>query len=747
MRVGLLPVALLALSSLSPAQGVNCTLLGTQNLHPPYANIWGYVSPTGREYALLGSQSGTAIVDVTNPAAPVERGFIPGAQSTWRELNTYGHYCYVSTEAGGAGIQVIDLSNPDQPFLANTFGNAQFNNCHTITCDTQTGRIYCNGTNNGTAVFDATVDPVNPTFIGYMTPGGQSNYFHDFHTRDGYGYASMIYNGVLRIYDLSVWPPAALSSVTTPSTFTHNAWTNSNSTICVTTDERNGSVVKFWDISNRNAPVGLSQYTTNPNSVPHNAYIIGNLCHVSWYTEGYILLDITDPTQPVEVASYDTWPGASGGFNGAWGVYPFLPSGNVLIMDISTGLYVVRPHVTDLRLQHAALPDTTDEDGPYQVTVQVTGSNPVQSCNLHYRVGSTGPFTTVPMLASGTSYSAAIPGQDAVVEVQYYIDAADAVAPRRTPVEGQYSFLVGTRSQIFFDDCETDLGWTSGFTLGANDWQRGVPMGRSGTSGGIAWADPGFAFSGTRVWANDLGGTGFNGSYPNNTSNWLQSPPIPTLGTQGLQLRYRRWLTLAAGDTARVLVNGTVVFTTNAAVNDTSWQPIEIDIASITNSASTAVLRFELSTNSTVVSGGWTLDDIELVALSDASPPRLYGQATPGTGNVAPVPSLSASARLGTTTNVLGTAMLPNAGAFLVLNLFPADFPSAGVQVLVEPMAASVQFVPTSPSGTAMQSFTVPNSLVFDNLYLYGQWLALDAGAPGGLLSASQGLRFRVHRL
>ena len=69
----------------------------------------------------------------------------------------------------------------------------------------------------------------------------------------------------------------------------------------------------------------------------------GDKVHVSWYTEGYRCIDISDPSNPVEVASYDTWPGSSGGYNGCWGCYPFLPSGNVLVSDRATGLYIVRP--------------------------------------------------------------------------------------------------------------------------------------------------------------------------------------------------------------------------------------------------------------------------------------------------------------------------------------------------------------------------------------------------------------------
>jgi len=45
----------------------------------------------------------------------------------------------------------------------------------------------------------------------------------------------------------------------------------------------------------------------------------------------------------VEVGNYDTSDFSGGGFNGAWGVYPYLPSGNLLASDIEEGLFVLKP--------------------------------------------------------------------------------------------------------------------------------------------------------------------------------------------------------------------------------------------------------------------------------------------------------------------------------------------------------------------------------------------------------------------
>lgn len=741
-------LAALVFGSALSAQGFNCVLLGQQNLHGAYNDVWGYVAPNGKEYALLGATTGLAVVDCTDPTNPIERGFFPWQNSSWREIRSYRQYVYVCTEAAG-GFQIVDLTNADAPVSLGIFGASYFNNAHNLGVDVGAGKLYLVGCNTGTAVFDLAVNPANPPFIGYALGSGQSNYIHDICVENGYGYASMIYNGQLRIWNVAAgFPPTTISNTTTPNAFTHNAWPNANHTILVTTDERAGSVIKLYDITNKAAPIPLGQFTANPVSIPHNAYIVGNLCHVSWYTEGYQCVDISDPMNPRLVASYDTWPGASGGFNGAWGVYPFQPSGNVYISDMSTGLYIVRPQITDLAIGHTALTNTTNEDGPYAVVATVTGSNPISSVSMSWRANG-GSFTAVAMTPTGNpnEYSAPIPGQNAVANVDYHIEAQDNVAARRSPLTGEHGFIVGTFTRVWFDDIETDRGWTHGMTATQDDWQRGAPLGRSGTSGGVAWADPASAYSGTNIWGNDLGGTGFNGSYGNSVGNWLQSPAIATGGTQGLQLRYQRWLSLAAGDTARVLVNGVVVWTTSAALRDTAWQTITHDIASIANSQSQITLRFELTTNGTNIAGGWNLDDVELFVASDAAPPSYYGNATPGTGNVTPTHTLTASARIGSPTGIDAASLLPGSTAVLLLNLLPDATSVVGIELLVQPLGALTATATASGAGTASWPLTVPNDVALDNLYLYTQVVGLDAGSPGGLFSATRGMRFRIHRI
>jgi hypothetical protein len=114
------------------------------------------------------------------------------------------------------------------------------------------------------------------------------------------------------------------------------------------TDESTGAPVDFYDVTNPAAPVLLSKFfgpiDQHQNSTAHNVRIKGDLAIISWYTEGVRFVDISDPTLPVEVGHYDTFPGSPGtanDFDGAWDVYPFFASGTVMASDITGGLFLM----------------------------------------------------------------------------------------------------------------------------------------------------------------------------------------------------------------------------------------------------------------------------------------------------------------------------------------------------------------------------------------------------------------------
>lgn len=323
------------------------SLLGALDVRPAdnYSNIWGW-SKGSTHIAIIGSTSGTAFVDVSNPATPTEVGFVAGPSSSWREIKTYKDWAYIVTEGSGTGqgLQIVSLVNPLQPVLVNTY-SATFQTAHTLFIDETNGRAYINGTNAGMRILSLEPDPEHPTEIAAWNV----RYVHDSYAKGSFLCLSQINNGLQEIYDAS--NPASLSLVgswTTPGAFTHNCWTNEAQSLLVTTDENNpGGALTIYDISNLSPgtpPPQVARFQPNAQTTVHNAYFEdedNERVVMSHYGLGARYIDLHRPTIPVELGAYDTYPSGDSGYVGAWGMYNYDPRGYFYISDIQTGLYVL----------------------------------------------------------------------------------------------------------------------------------------------------------------------------------------------------------------------------------------------------------------------------------------------------------------------------------------------------------------------------------------------------------------------
>lgn len=305
------------------------------------AGNWGYTAPDGRRFALTGLSSGTSIVDVSNPAAPRSTGFVEGPASTWREIRTYKHYAYVSTEAR-YGMDIIDLANPDRPRKVQTW-NKTFTNAHTLWIDEERGLLFANGTAFGMRVLDLEPDPEDPREVGAFT----QFYMHDSYTRGNVLYGSAINNGFL--IELDVRDPARIAEITrftTGGAFTHNSWLSRSGGFLFTTDERLGRPLEVWDLADALHPRKVAEYIAAANSIPHNVLVDGDRLLVAHYTEGVHLLDVRNPAQPAVLGFYDTYtaqpPCSAFPFCGVWGAYIFPGSDLIVASDIQGGLFVIR---------------------------------------------------------------------------------------------------------------------------------------------------------------------------------------------------------------------------------------------------------------------------------------------------------------------------------------------------------------------------------------------------------------------
>lgn len=301
------------------------------------AGNWGLTTPGGRRFALTGTSVGLSIVEVTDARSPRNVGLIPGAESQWREIRTYGQIVYVTTEAK-TGLDIVDMRNPDRPVKVRTW-NETFTSAHSLWIDEEHGLLFANGTSSGMHVLDLQPDPFNPRDVGRFN----NFYIHDSYRRGDVLYASAIFDGFLALLD--VRDPARIRETTrffTGGRFTHNSWLTRDGRYVFTTDERANRPLEGWDIRDPMNPRKVSEYLARAGSIPHNVMVDGDRLLVSHYTDGVRLLDIRNPERPQVMGYYDTFSGTQEGFAGAWGAYIFPGSDLIVVSDISGGLFVVQ---------------------------------------------------------------------------------------------------------------------------------------------------------------------------------------------------------------------------------------------------------------------------------------------------------------------------------------------------------------------------------------------------------------------
>ena len=320
-------------SSLFAQGSANVSLIAHIDDYNTYNDCWGYTAPDGREYALLGVTNGTSIIDITDSGNEYEVTFIPSSNSTWKDIKTYRHYAYTVTESGG-GLQIIDLS--DLPNSATHIGSyTNFTTSHNIYVDTTQALLFAEGSGGVAVRILSLADPENP--VQLSTFGIEC---HDVFAEDGLAYVAEGFSGSIGIYSYAnPSSPQLVDRINIPSAgYVHNTWNTSDGNYLMSTEETTGKTVKMWDIQDLGNPDILSTYL-GPSRVAHNVTIKGDSAYISHYADGLIVLDISDKDNITEIANYDTH-NSTGGFNGAWGVFPFFASGKILISDISNGLFI-----------------------------------------------------------------------------------------------------------------------------------------------------------------------------------------------------------------------------------------------------------------------------------------------------------------------------------------------------------------------------------------------------------------------
>ena len=364
--------------------------LSAFSVNPSAANdIWGFYDLNdNREYAIIGLRNGVGVVEVTDPTNPRVVGSVASQSTAWRDLKVYQYfdhedhrwksYAYVTADSASVGTMVVDLRElPDSISAGITSSNdISAHNVYLSNVDYATGvaltgmtpYLHIAGSNQQGGSFNSygLTDPEQPNPVYVNESSSRSNYSHDVSsmiiTDDRKDTQCVLSQAFCEIFfdfnenDFQIWDktnnvsPSRLSTTSYQNvSYVHSGWYTEDKRVVLVHDELDESnfglntTVRLFELSDFRAPSLLSIWTGPTRAIDHNGFVRGNRYYMSNYTRGMTVLDISNPQDPRDVGYFDTFPVSdNGSFNGAWGVYPYLPSGNILISDISSGLYIVR---------------------------------------------------------------------------------------------------------------------------------------------------------------------------------------------------------------------------------------------------------------------------------------------------------------------------------------------------------------------------------------------------------------------
>jgi len=314
-----------------------------------YGDVWGE-----GHFAYLASYQGYGImiIDISDPAVPVLVGFYnPPEGGRFQDvvvINGIGYFATESFGSGTTGVHVVDVRNPAHPVLLSQITTA--NNGHQwvhelfvtegilYEADSRTPTVKAFDVSNPAApIFIRDIVTTDPFFIHAITAVNGRLY------TSGWGGHTDIYD----VRQIRTMSPVLLGTVESGDR-SHSSWVSSDGRLLVSAREAVSGDVRLFDISNPAQPVLRSTITGQGLGInalsPHNPYLVGNLLFVSWYQAGLQVLDVSNPSAPVYVGSFDTYDepaGAITGFAGNWGAFPFLGLDRVLLSDMDGGLFIV----------------------------------------------------------------------------------------------------------------------------------------------------------------------------------------------------------------------------------------------------------------------------------------------------------------------------------------------------------------------------------------------------------------------
>lgn len=317
-----------------------------------FNDIWGFTHESN-DYCVMGSSIGSHFFLIEDKNIQFI-DFVPGKYQNryveHRDFKKYQNYIYGVCDEGTSSLQIIDISYlPDS--VSKVYDSAlNFQICHNIFIDTLNAKLYAAGPNNiGLKVFSIE-DPINPILLHDFN---EVAYVHDCYVRDDTAYLNCGFDG-LQIYSFEHDTPEHLGNLDfyPNQGYNHSGWLSPNGNKYAFIDETKGTQIKLCNL--KETPLNIiaidELFSTKDylEYVPHNIIILDYLAFVAYYNEGLRIFDLSKAPY-TEIGMYDTFlEDTKYRLNGAWGVFVFEDTNQILISDRQNGLFLFEFPIKEL---------------------------------------------------------------------------------------------------------------------------------------------------------------------------------------------------------------------------------------------------------------------------------------------------------------------------------------------------------------------------------------------------------------
>ncbi len=618
-----------------------------------YADVWaeGDTAFVGQWGGFGGFANGVHFFDISNPAAPDR--FLewivgpPNQFASAQDVKTGDGMLFISLESDpNDGVEIVDIRDPRNPVHVSWIAVPGMSAVHNTFYDSGFLYIVNSGTPDIAIVdltgFDLDDPPVRIQQAAWNISAGNV-FVHDVTVRNGVLYASAWDSGLF-LYDVTnVATVAPVFLGSGPGNNTHAAWPSDDGRWVAVGEERGGGPVKLYEIIPNGGGVdvvlrdtfGLPGSETNSS---HNPVVVGTRVYVSWYQAGTRILDIDeDQGLLIDRGGFDTFSGGASGFNGAWGVYPFLGEDRILVSDMTNGLFVLSTQsLISVSYPVGLVTDVHPTDGA-MLSVEISGacgSPDPSTAKAVVEISPEGGIVDVPLVLVGPDlYEAQLPGAPCGSTYTYYVtvdtfDGETVFDPPGAPVSQYEARVLSAVEVLFADDFEQNTGWTTEGEIcadvgaGTGAWERVDPNGT-----GVAPEDD-FG-DGTMCFVTEQGVVGgTSGEADVDGGPFRLISPSMAIGGNDAVVRYARWFASNGDDTlvVEISADGGANWDLVEEVTDagTQWVMHEFAASSVITPGDSVVLRFSVQDcpNGSITEAA--IDEVSVTVfecVDDAEPP------------------------------------------------------------------------------------------------------------------------------